>query len=836
MASASKPVYSVQVRELVELIWRRGDLGGTGDFVGSDRSLAGTRGHQQIQRGRPSGYQKEVSLWYEIVTEELTLRIQGRIDGLLVTEAEVLIEEIKTIRGVRNPVADPLHWAQVKCYGFMHAHDQGLEKLSLQLTYLDLETGVLTEFRESFSRGALATFFEETAALYLEWVQERHRWCERRDRSIRSLAFPFPRYRSGQRELAVAVYRALDCGERLFIEAPTGIGKTLSALFPALKALPEGKFERIFYLTARTVGRTVAEKAFADLREAGARLRVLTLTAREKLCIQEGGHPCDVKTCPLAIGYYDRRQPAMRDALNREAITRSALEAVSREHQVCPFELSLDVSLWVDALVCDYNYVFHPQVYLRRHFAKSAGDYALLVDEAHNLVDRAREMFSADLNSREIDEVRRALQKVLPGCAKVLARLGAALRKLSAPAASRPESAAVAEAAAELDLFPSTPVAVELRPRHKPETEQVPLTQERSGVLTTRAPPALLISLVEEALKEAEVWLARNQSAPFRESLVQLYFRLHTFRRTAELCDERYVTIVEPGASIRVLLFCLDPSARLRQALERSRAAIFFSGTLTPLDYYRALLGGEPEDRLLQFGSPFPPENLAVLVHDRIPTHFKARAETLAEVVQSIGTLVQGRSGNYLVYLPSYQYLKSVREEFQGVFPAVPILEQRSGMTEPERDAFLAAFASEQPGTLVGFAVLGGMFGEGIDLVGERLIGVVVVGVGLPQLCAERDLIRAHFQERIGSGFDYAYTFPGMNRVLQGLGRVIRSETDRGVVLLIDSRFAEQRYRRLFPRWWHPVRVRSASSLREAMRAFWPLVTGKSPLPPSSGI
>jgi Rad3-related DNA helicase len=331
------------------------------------------------------------------------------------------------------------------------------------------------------------------------------------------------------------------------------------------------------------------------------------------------------------------------------------------------------------------------------------------------------------------------------------------------------------------------------------------------------------MALVEESLEEAEGWLARNQPADFRESLLQLYFRLHAFRRTGELYDESYVTMVEPGASLRVRLFCLDPSSRLREASERAQAVVFFSSTLTPIDYYHALLGGEPDDHRLQFRSPFAAENLAVLVHDRIRTNLHARAETLAEVVEAIGALVQGRRGNYLVYLPSYQYLNTVRETFQAVHPTVSILEQHPNMTEPEREAFLAAFASDGEKTLVAFAVLGGIFGEGIDLVGERLIGAVIVGVGLPQLSAERDLIRDHFQERIGSGFDYAYTFPGMNRVLQAIGRVIRSETDRGFVLLLDIRFTEARYRRLFPGWWQPARVRSVDKIREAVRDFWPV-------------
>jgi DNA excision repair protein ERCC-2 len=338
---------------------------------------------------------------------------------------------------------------------------------------------------------------------------------------------------------------------------------------------------------------------------------------------------------------------------------------------------------------------------------------------------------------------------------------------------------------------------------------------------TTRDFPADLLPPLDEALKQAEAWLARNQPANFRDSLLELYFRLRSFRRTAELYDERYVTIIESDRSVRVRLFCLDPSFLLRQALARGKAAIFFSATLTPIDYYRALLGGSPEDPLLQLASPFPPEHLAVLVQDRIRTHFKARAGTLPEVVQAIASLVEGRPGNYIVYLPSYQYMAAVQEQFHAAHPAVPILVQRPGMSEPDREAFLAEFAVEHGETLVGFAVMGGVFGEGIDLVGDRLIGAIIVGVGLPQLCVERDLIRDYFQEQTGAGFDYAYTFPGMNRVLQAIGRVIRSETDRGVVLLIDARFAEQRYRRLFPAWWQPARARDTAEIRAALAEFW---------------
>ncbi len=804
-APVSTPIHTISVRDLVEFVLRQGDLGGEREFVGSDRAVAGIRGHQKIQRSRPSGYLTELPVEYRVETEEFTLRIRGRIDGLLITSQQVLLEEIKTVQGTWDHKADQLHWAQAKFYAFMHAQEHALKELVLQLVYLELPAVKVTEFRQAISFAELADFFASTVAVYVEWLRERHHWCLARDASIAVLAFPFRDYRPGQRDLAVAAYRVLANGGRLFLAAPTGIGKTISVLFPAVKALGEGKLERIFYLTARTVGRAIAEKALVDLRQAGLKLRVVTLTAKEKVCVREG-HPCDPLTCPLALGYYDRVKPAIREALEREEITRATLEEVGQKHQVCPFELSLDVSVWSDAVICDYNYVFDPQVYLRRHFAEDGGAYGILVDEAHNLVDRAREMFSADLDGQEILDVKRAIKQAAPRCSKALTQLHTAMLKLGNPTGSPEDSFEASDTAVELNLFPMKPV---------------PVRSEDNGVSTSPEFPDSLIEPLETALDEAEGWLVKNQPTNFRESLLALYFRMHSFRRTADLYDERFVTIVESEPAMKVRQFCLDPSLLLRKALARGKAAIFFSATLTPIDYYRTLLGGVPEDPVLQLASPFPSENLAVLIQDRIQTHFKGRAESLNDVAEAIGTLVQGRRGNYLVYFPSYQYLNDTLQAFQIRHPSVPILVQRPGMTEPERDAFLNAFSVEHGETLVGFAVLGGIFGEGIDLVGERLIGAVIVGVGLPQLCVERNLIRDYFQQQNAAGFEYAYTFPGMNHVLQAIGRVIRSETDRGVVLLIDMRFNETRYRRLFPAWWKYLRVRHSAALREAISSFW---------------
>lgn len=818
MSAFVKPVVGASVRTVVEFALRRGDLGAERDFVGSGRALAGVRGQQRLQRSRPAGYEREVRVSCEVDAGDFLLRVAGRIDGLLARPGAVWVEEIKTVQSGWGREADPLHWAQAKFYGWMYASEHALEGVTVQLTYLDLDTGEVTEFKEEFSAGEMRRFFEETTALYVEWVREHRRWCELRNQSLRELSFPFAGYRPGQRQLAVAAYRVLSRGGRLFLEAPTGIGKTISVLFPAMKALGEGSVERVFYLTARTVGRAVAEKAFEEMRRAGARLRTLTLTAREKVCIREG-QPCDLATCPLARGYYDRYQAAMRDGLAREEITRPVIERVSQAHQVCPFELSLDLSLWADAVVCDYNYVFDPKVFLRRHFAEEASDCAFLIDEAHNLVDRGREMFSASISGREVQGVKRELRQALPRCARALGKVVTFLRKL------RPDRSAleVLEGDAprrELDLFEFEPTSS--RTPAEAVAASAPVEgRDLRGVWVRRELPAGLVEVLDAALAEAESWLARNEPAGFREALLEVYFQLRSLRRAADWYDERFVTLLERGPGLVLRLFCLDPSRLLRQALGRGKAAVFFSATLTPLDYYRELLGGETGDEGMQLPSPFPPEHLAVLVQDRIRTQLKSRADTVGEVVESIAAVARGRRGNYLVYFPSYQYLADVQARFEGAHPDLPVLAQRPGMRESEREAFLARLAVEPAETLVGFAVMGGIFGEGIDLVGERLIGAVIVGVGLPQLCAERDLIRDYFEAKCGCGFDYAYTYPGMNRVLQAVGRVIRSEQDRGVVLLVDTRFGENRYRRLFPGWWRPVRTGDAGQVAEAVRAFW---------------
>jgi DNA excision repair protein ERCC-2 len=780
--SAGKRIVAVSVRELVEFVLRTGGLGGSGRFSGPKRALEGTRAHIKHQKSKPAGYESEVSVARDIETPTFTLQLKGRIDGLLAAGSELLIEEIKTVAHLaqlKDGTADPLHWAQAKIYACLYAEDHGFLHADIQVTYLELETLRTREHREPQSLDELRAFFDSVTNEYLNWLHAHDEWLQRRDASIVATTFPFNAYRPGQRSLAVAAFRAIKSRDKLFAEAPTGIGKTISVLFPAIKALGERHVEKIFYATAKTVGRTVAEKALTDLRDRGLRLRSVTLTAKDKVCFNDG-KSCDLLTCPFAVGYYDRIKAALKDGLDSDVFTRVEIEALARKHQVCPFELSLDLSVWADAVICDYNYVFDPSVSLKRYFSEDRQEFAILVDEAHNLVDRAREMFSAELLRDEVTQVKEHIEAELPGCARILKKVYA-----------------------QFAAFTKADGAT-----------------ERGGAFVTATVPAKLTKLLKEFAEQAESWLAQNETSGFKEVLLDFYFKALTFARTAELYDERYVTCYDPEAR-RIKLFCMDPSALIRESLERVGSAVFFSATLNPIEYFRESLGGRLTDAGVKLTSPFARENLLVMAQDRIPTTLRARHDSIEAVADSIGALVGSKRGNYLVYFPSYDYMARVLESFRARFPDIEAIAQKAGMTENEREEFLGKFAVDSERTFVAFAVLGGIFGEGIDLVGERLIGVVVVGIGLPQISLERDLIREYWQNAGRSGFDYAYTFPGMNRVLQAVGRLIRSETDRGVVLLIDERFGRRLQRELFPDWWEVRITRDAAEIGAACEQFW---------------
>ncbi len=775
-----KPRLPVAVRTLVAFALQTGDLESA--FAGSQRSVEGIRAHQKIQRSRPAGYQPEVTLGHEMETEHFVLEISGRIDGIFSDGSRVVIDEIKSTHKDLKMVEkhpDPLHWGQVQAYAWLYATHHDLDVVDTQLTYYQLTTQETRELRRTHTAKDLDRFMTALLEEYIDWATRLERWRQQRDRSIQSIGFPFEDFRDGQRHMAVTVYRSIQTDRRAMIQAPTGIGKTMAALFPSAKALGENLTSKIFYLTARTTGRQAAEKALSVMRNQGLQLKSLTLTAKDKIC----PHPdatCTPEDCPRARGHYDRMKNARIAGFDQDALDRDTISRLAEEFKVCPFEFSLDMALWVDAIIGDYNYAFDPRVYLRRFFSEDNGAYTFLVDEAHNLVDRSREMFSAVLRKQPFLDLRRTLREDHRPLFRAMGRINTWM------VAARREC----------------------------------LTA--GGESSCRARPDDLLPHLQRFQHLAETWLVKNKPASWKEDLLQLYFDVSGFLRVAERYDDNYTTLaISDGKDLQVKLFCLDPADQLAEALRRSRSTVFFSATLTPFAYFNELFGGDEKTAFLRLRSPFPPENLCLVIDGRLSTYYREREQTKYRLADAITQLVRGKTGNYLAFFPSYAYLKMVHDVFSDVFPEIPTIVQARDMDEQAREAFLERFIRDNPQTLVGFVVMGGIFGEGIDLVGRRLSGAAIVGVGLPGICMERDLIKDHFETKLQAGFDFAYRYPGFNRVLQAVGRVIRTTRDQGAVLLVDNRFTTRRYRALYPEEWQPVSPRPDKPIAHILEHFW---------------
>jgi len=770
------------IRQLVELIMRSGDIDSR--YASRDRMAEGAKAHRLLQKRKQEiyeDYRSEVFLSADYICNGIDYRLEGRADGIFSCGGRITIDEIKTTLQPLSEIdeeANMAHWAQAKCYAYIFALQNDLPEIAVQLTYFNLNTEETKQFVKTFTLQALAAFLSELVGKYSLWASFLAEWQALRDISVKNLAFPFPAYRKGQRALAVGAYRAIAGGKKLFVQAPTGTGKTISVLFPAVKALGEGKISKIFYLTAKTITRQVAEEALARMRGRGLRIKSLTLTAKEKICfcLKPDCHP---EACPYAKGHYDRVNGAILEAMEQEDdFSRSLIENYARKHRVCPFELSLDLALWADCVICDYNYVFDPRAYLRRFFAEGGNNYVFLIDEAHNLVERAREMFSATLSKSRFAQIKKAYK----GKSKALARILNQINK------------------AMLDF-------------RKLCAEQ--------GYYLTAEKQTGFISLINKYSAVCEDLLKEQPVAD--SDFLQLYFETLDFTAIADFYDQRYVTFIETErGEVTVKLFCLDPSFLLGEALKRGSSSILFSATLSPLPYFREILGGAEEDDLLLLDSPFDSRKLCVLTADRISTRYKDREQSKEEIVKLIASFVSLKTGNYIVYFPSYRYMHDVFAVFKASYPQITAVEQEAALSEEEREQFLACFQENPQSTYVAFCVLGGIFSEGIDLEGSRLIGTVIVGVGLPQISVRQNIIRNYFQDKNGLGYEYAYMYPGMNKVLQAAGRVIRRESDSGAVLLIDERFSLKNYLRLFPKHWLPYRrVKDSESLEKMLRSFW---------------
>lgn len=771
----------VSVRQLVEFVMRGGDLDSR--LMGSDRALEGTRGHQAVQKGYGPQDQAEVTLTYSTTLRDCEIEVKGRADGILIEQGQAIIDEIKTVtkplEGLEE-MDNQLHWGQVMVYGFIYGQQKEYQEITLQLTYYHIATEETKRARRVYQLPELEAFFYDLLDAYIRWGEQIIQWRQVRDQSISQLDFPFTSYRRGQRNLAIGVYRTIKEKKRLFAKAPTGIGKTMSTLFPAIKAMGEGHSTKIFYLTAKTIARTVAEEAIEKLLSKGLRLKTITLTAKDKICFEKDAR-CNPEECVYAKGHFDRLNQGLQDLFQAtDCYTREVVELYAQKHQLCPFEFSLEIALWVDCVICDYNYVFDPRVYLKRFFWENKEPFTFLIDEAHNLVDRGREMFSAALTKQAFLDMKNIMKEQGQAVAKAANRVNSQMLKLK---------------------------------KH---------CGEEALVVDKRAPEEIYSSLYQ-FIEVAEAWLLEHDRNQGHEALLELYFNVVSFLKISELYDERYVTLVEQsGRDLNVKLYCVDPSFLLREAVNRGSAAVYFSGTLTPIDFYRNLLGGEESDYVVTLGSPYKKENLQVLIANRVSTKYKQRQKSYEIIADYLYQVIQARAGNYFVFFPSYQYMDAVYQCFGEKYQQIRTLKQAPLMMEEEREAFINEFTSQREETLVGFVVLGGIFSEGIDLPGKSLIGAIIVGVGLPQICPEVDVIKDYFQDKNNNGYGYAYQYPGMNKVLQAAGRVIRTETDQGIVLLIDDRYTSESYQKILPREWYHYRLISRpKEIKDILYDFW---------------
>lgn len=785
MEKGTEKIVRVSVRNLVEFILRGGDIDNrTSGSMDKEAMLMGGRLHRKIQRSMGSDYHAEISLKTEIPCDGFRIQVEGRADGIIIHEetgeTEVTVDEIKGVLRDLEHITEPVkvHLAQAKCYAYIYAGQKGLENIGVQLTYCHLDTEEIKRFEEKFTIDELKEWFDNLIRQYEKWARFQIEWEKTRNASIKKVEFPFS-YRPGQRDVAAAVYRTILRRKKLFIQAPTGVGKTISTVFPAVKAVGEGLGDKIFYLTAKTITRTVAEQAFRTMKDQGLSMKVITLTAKEKICFCEETL-CNPESCPYAKGHFDRVNDAVYDMLiSGNEMNRSAIERQAEKFRVCPFELSLDISTWVDAVICDYNYVFDPNAHLKRFFSEgSGGNYIFLIDEAHNLVERGREMYSAALYKEDLLELKRQVKHL---DARLARRLGDVNK-----------------------LF------LEL----KRECEDYQILNSVSHIALK------LMNL----LTEMERFLEEPSGDEIRESVLNLYFQVRSFVSIHDILDENYVIYseLEDNGRFKLKLFCVNPAANLQNYLEFGSGTVFFSATLLPIHYYKSLLSVEKDDYAIYAESPFPRENMLLLQARDVSTRYTMRSESMyRRYADYISRMAECKKGNYMAFFPSYRFMEEVYDQFVHKAEGIDVLLQAQNMDEREREEFLEEFDRERENSLVGFCVMGGVFSEGIDLTADRLIGAVIVGTGLPQVCNDREIVKDYFDSRGMRGFDYAYLYPGINKVLQSAGRVIRTETDRGVVLLLDDRFSRRQYRDSFPREWENCQICSAATLSDYMESFW---------------
>jgi len=781
---ASKTSLKVSVTALADFSCRTGNLELSATVGPSAKE--GMKAHQRIQAIRAS--QSEVKLEIACSVDSVKVTLSGRVD--LIDSTEHRLSEIKSTYVPADKLSESklaLQWAQLKLYGYCYLQqlrDNGelidSQSVQLELIHANLRTLSETSDQVSFSFDELEVFAIDAITRYVEWHQLVWRLQEDMKKTAADLSFPFPQYRKGQRDMAAAIFRAARDGETLLCEAPTGTGKTLSSLFPAVKAIGEGQVKHAVYLTAKTAGREAAMQAIRKLEAAGLHTTSVQIRSKAPTCFCSNGR-CerdDNNTCPMTIGFFDRLPAAREEAINAGVLDGKALDNIAWEHQLCPFELALQLLPWVSLVVADFNYVFDPLVRIGR-FSESRRDTLLLVDEAHNLLDRSRGMHSGAL-----------LRDELLAASKLLSATHAPLaREINSLCSALLSHAKSHDGSEHID-------------------DEVPLK---------------LVKKAGEVIQAYSNALDSGEQVP--EPLFDVFKMACRFAVISDLYGAQHKTVSTSQKRKRVMdvsvnLKCLDAAEFLRPQYKLFRSSIVFSATLRPAPFYRDALGLPEDAQQLVLGSPFSPDQVKHLVATQVNTRYQHRQSSTNELVRLLETMISSKQGNYMVFFPSYAYLEQVQSAFSALYPAIDTWTQPRNSTEDERASLLGALENADR-TRLGFAILGGVFGESIDYVGDLLIGVALVGVGLPGIGAEQDLIANCYREQGLDGFDYAYRYPGFTKVLQTAGRVIRTETDRGVVLLIDDRFDQAFYRALYPQHWEVEKIESQSELESSLRLFW---------------
>ena len=772
----------ISVRNLVEFLLRSGDIDNRmSRGMQLNAMQEGTRIHKKLQRAMGSSYSAEVPLRLDVPADRYLLTVEGRADGIFIKDDITCIDEIKGVYQDVTNMEEPVqvHLAQAKCYAYIYASQHGLEKIGVQMTYCDLDTEEVRRFYEMYTFDEIEKWFDALMTEYHKWADFQYEWHQTSVASIKNMEFPFD-YRPGQKGLVSDVYRTILRKKNLFIQAPTGTGKTVSVLFPAVRAVGEGQGEKIFYLTAKTVTATVAMETFAVFRGHGYRGKVVQITAKEKLCKCETPE-CNPDACPYAKGHFDRVNDAVFDLLQREdCFSRDVLLEQADKYMVCPFELCLDISSWSDVIVGDYNYAFDPTVYLKRFFAEgNRGDYLFLVDEAHNLVERGRQMYSERIVKEDVLAVKRLLK---PWSKKV--------------------------------------------ERELERVNKIMLSYKRAceDYVIHESINDLVFALMRLA-SEMERFLQRPLTIPERDEVLEFYFGLRNFLNIYELVDENYIiySSMEEDGTFAIKLYCADPSRNLQTCLDKAHSTIFFSGTLLPIEYYKRLLSTRTDNYAVYAHSVFTPDQRLLFVGKDVSSKYTRRTpEEFYRIASYIYKIAQAKKGNYIAFFPSYKMMLDVEEQFEYLAgDHIDVILQTQNMREQQREEFLLEFEAKREHSMVAFCVMGGIFGEGVDLREDQLIGAIIVGTGIPQIGGESEILKNFFDARGGDGFDYVYRFPGMNKVQQAAGRVIRTRLDVGVIALLDERFLQWDNRRLFPREWEDCRSCTLEQVDELLHTFW---------------